>query len=66
LNLIVGLLSHRGVEVLTAHADGGDATAGGQRRDPDPANGPDSRVGVAGSIAVSDGLTASPVLIGWL
>jgi hypothetical protein len=65
LNLIVGLRPRGGVEVLNAHADGEDATAGGQHRDPDPANGPDFRVDVAGSIAASDGLIANPVLIGW-
>jgi hypothetical protein len=66
LNLIVALRSRGGVEVLTAHADGEDATAGGRYRDPGPANGSDLRVGVAGAIAASGRLTATPVSIGWL
>jgi hypothetical protein len=64
LNLIVALRSRGGVEVLTAHVDGEGATAGGQHRDPDPDNGPDRRAGVAGAIAASGRLTATPVLLG--
>ena len=38
------LLSRGGVEVITAHAEGEEAAAGGQHRDPDAARGCDSRV----------------------
>jgi hypothetical protein len=44
LNLIVPSDRVAGVEVLTAHADGEEATAGGRHRDPDPAGGSDPRV----------------------